>query len=184
MRRLLDGLALAATVAASVTFVVAGLLGVRLLPVLTGSMTPYAPTGSLVLTLPAAGGDVRVGDVIAFRPPAPYEVVGGHPVLHRAVQVGATGSVPWVVTRGDANAAQDPWQVDLRGADVGRAVLVVPHVGRAVAGGAWSTLPLLLGAATLAVAWRLLRTPPHVDHPPSGCAPRTTTPVGGPEAPG
>ena len=35
--------------------VVGAVQGVRFTPVLTGSMTPYAPAGSLVLTVPVAG---------------------------------------------------------------------------------------------------------------------------------
>ena len=73
--------------AAVVAVVVAGVCGVRLLPVLTGSMAPSAPAGSLVLTVPVAGEGVAVGDVVAFRPRAPNEVVDGLPVLHRVVEV-------------------------------------------------------------------------------------------------
>jgi signal peptidase len=115
---------------ATVAVVVAGVCGVRLLPVLTGSMAPSAPAGSLVLTVPVAGEDVVEGDVLAFRPPAPYEVVDGRPVLHRVVEVDTDAEQPWMVTRGDANPQDDPWRVSLAGADLGRAVLVVPYAGR------------------------------------------------------
>ncbi|SDO36183.1 signal peptidase I [Klenkia soli] len=129
--------------------VVVHLCGVRLVPVLTGSMTPYSPAGSLVVTVPVAGEDVAVGDVVAFRPPAPFEVVGGHPILHRVAGLtGAPGS-PLMTTQGDANPTADPWQVSLAGADLGRSVLVIPWVGRLVAGGAGSTLASLAGGALL-----------------------------------
>jgi signal peptidase len=37
--------------------------------VLSGSMEPAIPTGSMVITGPVAASDIRVGDVIAFSPP-------------------------------------------------------------------------------------------------------------------
>ncbi|SDG08202.1 signal peptidase I [Klenkia brasiliensis] len=139
--------------------VVAHLLGVRLVPVLTGSMTPYAPAGSLVLTVPVAGSDIRTGDVVAFRPPAPFEVTGGRPVLHRAADVADTPDGPAMTTRGDANPAADPWRVSLTGGSFGRTVLVVPLLGRVLAGGPVAALSLLAGAAALlAGAGSLRRT--------------------------
>ena len=145
--------------AAVVAVVVAGVCGVRLLPVLTGSMAPSAPAGSLVLTVPVAGEDVAVGDVLAFRPPAPYEVVDGRPVLHRVVEVDTDAEQPWMATHGDANAQADPWHVSLHGADLGRAVLVVPHAGRVLAGGPWSAVAFVCGGAALAGGVRALRGP-------------------------
>lgn len=77
--------------------------GVRVQPVVTGSMAPRLPVGTLVATTPTH--DVHVGEVVLFRPPAPWD---GHQVLHRVVSV--EGGV--VRTRGDANADDDPWTMD------------------------------------------------------------------------
>lgn len=137
--------------------VVAHLLGARLVPVLTGSMAPYAPAGSLVLTVPVAGADVRTGDVVAFRPPAPFEVTGGRPILHRVDDVTVSPDGPAMTTKGDANPAADPWRVSLGQGDVGRAVLVVPLVGRVLAGGPVATLTLVAGAAVLLTGLGALR---------------------------
>ncbi len=145
--------------AAGVAVVGAGVCGVRLTPVLTGSMAPSAPAGSLVLTVPVAGEDVAVGDVLAFRPPAPYEVVDGRPVLHRVAEVDADAEQPWMRTRGDANAQADPWHVSLHGVDLGRAVLVVPYAGRPLAGGPWSAVAFVCGGAALAGGVRAARRP-------------------------
>ncbi|MCO7218777.1 signal peptidase I [Klenkia sp. PcliD-1-E] len=135
--------------------VVGHLMGVRLVPVLTGSMTPYAPAGSLVLVVDVPGTDIRSGDVVAFRPPAPFEVVDGRPILHRAVEV-ADGSM---TTKGDANPDPDPWRVALGRGSFARAVLVVPLLGRVLAGGPVAALSLVAGAAALAMgAGRLRRT--------------------------
>ena len=145
--------------AAGVAVVGAGICGVRFVPVLTGSMAPSAPAGSLVLTVPVAGEDVAEGDVLAFRPPAPYEVVGDRPVLHRVVEVDAGAGRPWMATQGDANPQADPWRVSLHGADLGRAVLVVPHAGRPLAGGPWSAAAFVCGGAALAAGVRAARRP-------------------------
>jgi len=147
-------LVLGAAVAALAT---AALIGVRFLPVLTGSMAPYAPTGSLVLTLPVPGSDVAVGDVVAFRPPAPYTVTGNRPILHRVATLGSEGGQSYLTSKGDANPAADPWQVATDGATFGRAALVVPHLGRVFAGGTWAALALVLGAAALFAGARRLR---------------------------
>ena len=107
--------------------------GVRLSPVLTGSMQSSYPAGSLVLTAEAPASSVRAGDVIAFRPPPPYVTSSGRPVLHRVVTARVLDGRLLVTTRGDANPAADPWTLDLTGARIHRAHGSVPFVGRGVA---------------------------------------------------
>jgi signal peptidase len=62
-----------------------------------------------------------------------------------------------MTTKGDANPTADPWQVSLRGAQLGRAVVVVPWVGRVLAGGAGAVLALVAGGALLLGGLRALR---------------------------
>lgn len=144
--------------ALAVGLTVGGLLGARLLPVLTGSMAPYAATGALVLTVPVDGRDVAAGDVVAFRPPAPYETVGDRPVLHRVAEVGEmTNGRTWMSTKGDANAAVDPWQVSTRNVTFARAVLVLPQLGWLFTGGPMVTGALVLGVAALLLGVGALR---------------------------
>ena len=111
---------------------------VRVEPVLTGSMAPRYPTGTLVAVTPVAPQHLRVGDVVMLVPPPPYRTPTGGPVLHRVVSLrtSADGHV-LLRTKGDANRAQDPWTVDasrggvmrLRASSVaaGRAVELVRH---------------------------------------------------------
>lgn len=163
-RRALSWLPTVATGAltvASLCFLVATLLGVRLLPVLTGSMTPYAPAGSLAVTVPVHGDDVRVGDVIAFRAPPPFRLPGDRPVFHRVVALGHVDGRAFMTTRGDANPGVDPWRVSLREADLGRAVFDVPHAGRLVAAGPFGAVLLLGGCA---VVWFGLARLRALDH--------------------
>ncbi|WP_433200388.1 signal peptidase I [Dactylosporangium sp. CS-047395] len=144
---------------ATAAFAVASLLGVRFLPILTGSMTPYSPTGSLVMTVPVDAAQIHTGDVIAFRPPAPFVVNGGRPVMHRVQSIGTAAGKPFMTTKGDANQQADPWQVSLDGGQFRKAVFVVPHVGRIFAGGTRSTLMLLVGGAAVTMGVRSLRRP-------------------------
>ena len=92
-------------------------------------------------------GDLRVGDVITYRPPESSGVDGM--VTHRVVAVRPAG----VVTRGDAEPRRDPWVVPTDSPDVSRVVFTVPWVGYAyllVADpGTW--LLVLLAAGALAV---------------------------------
>ncbi len=96
-------------------------------------MGTAAPVGTLVITTPP--GDLRVGDVIAFRPP-------GVPrsYTHRVVSVAADGSVR---TKGDINGAPDAWSLP-RSAVTGEAVALLPGIGFGVRG-----LPVLLAGALL-----------------------------------
>jgi signal peptidase len=147
--------------------IVGGLLGARPLPVLTGSMTPYAPAGALVLTVPVTGSDVVAGDVVAFRPPAPYETVGNRPVMHRVAEVDEmTNGRTWMTTKGDANAAADPWQVATRDATFARTVLVLPRLGWLLMSGPLVTGSLVLGLAALLADLSALRSSKRTDPSP------------------
>lgn len=94
--------------------------------VLTGSMSPAYPAGTLVVVRPVALADVRVGDVVT------YQLRSGEPAVatHRVVGVGWTADGEKVLTtRGDANSAADAEpvrEVQLRG----EVWYSVPWIGR------------------------------------------------------
>jgi signal peptidase len=72
--------------------------------VLTGSMQPGMPPGTLVVTRPVAPEDIAVGAVIT------YQLRSGEPAVatHRVVAAGLDGRGEHVFqTQGDANAAPD-----------------------------------------------------------------------------
>jgi signal peptidase len=92
------------------TFLVATwLLGWQLQAVLSGSMSPTYPVGSLLVVGQIDASDVRAGMAIVFEDP----LEPGRLVTHRVV-----GPVPDDAsafrTRGDANAALDPVAVPAR----------------------------------------------------------------------
>ncbi|WP_435741560.1 signal peptidase I [Nocardioides sp. SYSU DS0663] len=72
--------------------------------VLTGSMQPGLPPGTLIVTRPADPEDIRIGEVVTF------QVESGEPqvVTHRviAVRTGGAGT-PEFLTQGDANQVPD-----------------------------------------------------------------------------
>ncbi|MFC8302289.1 signal peptidase I [Specibacter sp. NPDC057265] len=73
--------------------------------VLTGSMRPGLPPGTLAVIQPVDPADIRTGDVIT------YQLKSGEPtvVTHRVVGVGATTHGEQRLTlRGDANNMNDP----------------------------------------------------------------------------
>lgn len=95
--------------------------------VLTGSMRPALPPGTLVVVRPVALDDVAVGDVVT------YQLRSGDPavVTHRVLAVGVRADGERVLTtQGDANDVPDAEPV--REEQVrGRLWYAVPLLGRA-----------------------------------------------------
>lgn len=119
---------LALTVAACLLLAVGPmLLGYRTLTMLSGSMRPLIPVGSLVVISPEPASRLAPGQIVTISAP-----IAGHPVVtHRVVAVVhlADGHVA-VRTRGDRNTAPDPWLARLPGDTVWRYRAAVPYVGR------------------------------------------------------
>src|SRR5881392_380829 len=119
---------------AGVLVALLALVGLGLLPrtgwyrpvtVLSGSMKPSFSPGDMVVVTPEPLGDVRVGQIISYRIP-----VGDHHVQsHRVVKVVRGGARPLVRTKGDANAAADPWTAELHGTTAWRVRAVLPKLG-------------------------------------------------------
>ena len=100
----------------------------RLATVLSGSMAPAMPVGSVAVLVPESPAAVRVGDVLTFQAPTP-----GHPVVtHRVVEIVEAGRHPVIRTKGDANSSPDPWTARLEGDRAWRRVAVVPYAGTAI----------------------------------------------------
>lgn len=101
----------------------------RTLTMLTGSMTPQFPAGSVVIVTPEPVESLRPGQVITFYAPTPDRPV----VTHRVVSVDRSGPKPVVTTKGDANNGNDPWQAAIDGATVWRARGAIPYLGATIA---------------------------------------------------
>jgi len=80
-------------------------MGYSVFNVITGSMEPAIPSGSMIVTRRVDPGAVQVGDVITFYSRDP-ELMGATNT-HRVVDVERTGDGFIFHTRGDANAVDD-----------------------------------------------------------------------------
>lgn len=98
--------------------------GCRSLVVMSGSMEPTVPTGSVVVVKSIPGAAIAVGDVISFHPPEDTARIVTHRVLAVTEQDGKVA----VETRGDANTGSEKWSIDPAGT-VGRVVFHIPYLG-------------------------------------------------------
>lgn len=130
----------------------------RTLTVLSGSMEPLIPVGSMIVVVPVVPEEIGVGDVVTYNAP----IQDGRVVTHRVVQIQQPGRRPVIVTKGDANAAPDPWRAQVSGDVVWRLRAVVPEAGKAITfmrskGAHTATvfvLPGLLALIWIAEIWR------------------------------
>jgi signal peptidase I len=148
------GVALLAAVAIG-TFV----FHMRMSPVLTGSMEPTYSPGDAVITKQVDVHSLRPGDIAVFVPPGE-----SGSFAHRVTTVGTIDGHVVVTTRGDANAAPDPWRATLNQNTVPKVVAVLPVVGRPMTWvhTAWLHAAAIAALGLLLTAFgtrALLRTP-------------------------
>ncbi|MBO0985224.1 signal peptidase I [Rathayibacter sp. SD072] len=139
IRRLLGALAgvLVALLALAgvAAFALSALGVIRLVPVLSNSMAPGMPVGSLAVTMPAAQSEIRAGDVVVFTDPT----ASSRRVIHRVTSVYSEEEAAQLrdhdagelalTTKGDNNAAADPWILTIADDRVWREEAVVPLLG-------------------------------------------------------
>jgi signal peptidase len=118
-------LLLALSVALLVVTMVLPQAGYRLLIVRSGSMAPAMPVGSLALVGPAPATP-EPGEVVTFR------LESGTLVTHRIARTFTLDGVPYIATKGDANAQEDP-AASPASAIVGRLLWARPDLGFVVA---------------------------------------------------
>lgn len=104
-------------------------LGYQPMTMITGSMQPTIPVGSLVVSHSVAPDTLEVGDVISFQKPI------GAPGLdtHRIVSIKSEGRKRFYQTKGDSNTIVDPWVTTFdAGMEAHRVVFHVPYLGNAL----------------------------------------------------
>lgn len=126
-------------------------IGPRLLPyrtftVLTGSMEPSIPVGSMIFDREVDASELAPGDVVTFHPPGH----GAKLVSHRVVRIEKSKAGTFLVTRGDANATADDWRIPASGRGL-RYEFHIPYLGYVV-GGLLTPVGRLV-ALTLAALW-------------------------------
>lgn len=119
-------------------FVLAGmmllptLLGFERYVIVSGSMEPTLPVGSVVYDEVVPVEDLRVGDIITFLPPPEYDI--HDPVTHRIVAIttieeGSSAGARMLTTKGDANDKVDDWRMVPDGPEQARVKRYIPYVG-------------------------------------------------------
>jgi len=130
----------------------------RVVTVLSGSMRPSMPVGSMIIDTPMPRTAVRPGQVITYQAPTDE-----HPIVtHRVVRVIENGGQPVVVTKGDANNGIDPWEAALTNGPAWHMRTAIPYAGYAVMVLRSPTIrhitlgivPVLLAMSWLAAIWR------------------------------
>lgn len=137
-----------------VTLLVLGaalLLNVKPLVVVSGSMEPGIPTGSLILSQKVPVGDLEVGDVVTVPKRAGNELV-----THRIVRIEDAEVGRELVLRGDANDTDDPYGYAVESA--GQHLVTLPGAGYAVAFVQSRSGTILVGATVAVVVILLVGT--------------------------
>lgn len=136
------------------------LMGWTLQAVLTDSMAPTYPAGSLLVVEQIDASDVEPGMAVMYADPAKPNRLVTHRVVSRA-----TGDELAFITRGDANATNDPLPVPAR-AVRGHVQWDISHAGTVLAWLAWPRnliflvgLPALLLVVTEIRARRVAHKP-------------------------
>jgi signal peptidase I len=126
----------------------------RFVPVLSGSMSPRLPTGSLAVATPVPLDRLTVGDVVIYRIP----IGDHHLIVHRIVRIDRAGHTPVIETKGDANSTGDPWRARLSGRSAWVARAEVPLLGYgSIYARSLGPLLLLLALVTVTLSLGLRR---------------------------
>jgi signal peptidase len=108
-----------------IVFALPALTGGSARTVLTGSMSPALPVGSMVVERPVRPSELRIGDIATYVERGPGDA---RYVTHRVVAIDRTAAPITFVFRGDANRTPDP--VPVAAADVrDRVWFDVPYLG-------------------------------------------------------
>ena len=130
--RACSALVLAAGLLFGLLLVLPAALGWQRYVITSGSMTGTYDRGSLVLDEVVPVSELRVGDVITYRPPA-----GAGPeglVTHRIAEISRDKLGRRMFrTKGDANRSADPWTFALPKGEQARVRAGVPYAGFALA---------------------------------------------------
>ena len=89
-----------------------------------GSMEPAIRMGAAVVVDPVAPRAIRVGDVVSLRTGPDLQAIFNH----RLTRIVERDGIPWVETKGDANAAADP-SITSTEHVIGRVSATIPYAG-------------------------------------------------------
>jgi signal peptidase I len=90
--------------------------------VLSGSMEPAIPTGSILVSRTVASDSIIVGDIITFSGSGRDRFI-----THRVTAIDRTNGIVFT-TKGDANNAEDPYPVPAENVE-GKVLVHIPFLG-------------------------------------------------------
>ncbi len=105
--------------------VLPGIFGYYMYHVLSGSMEPQMPVGSLIYVHKEAPEEIGEQDIIAFFSSLEDSGIITHRVIKNNIASGT------FITKGDANEKEDTMPVPYDNF-IGRVVLIIPYVGKAL----------------------------------------------------
>jgi signal peptidase I len=147
--RVVSTLLLAAGVLFGASLAGPALVGWQRYVITSGSMTGTYDRGSLVLDEIVPVSELRVGDVITYRPPADAGPEGL--VTHRIAAITSDPGGRIYRTKGDANSIADPWTFRLADQRQARVRAGIPYAGFVLAALSQRNVRLLLVGAPAAV---------------------------------
>lgn len=102
------------------------ILGYQFYNILTGSMEPAIPTGSVVVVKQVDPEEIQVNDVITFG-----SATGNNLTTHRVIEIYNTSDEIQFQTKGDANDVQDPLRVEAKYL-IGKVIFHIQYLGIAI----------------------------------------------------
>lgn len=158
----------------------------RFVPVLSNSMAPDMPKGSLAIVTPTPAAAVEAGDVIVFTAPDKSRRPVIHRVTHRYGPEAAATIDGWnpdklfLTTAGDNNPGPDPWILVLDETFVWEQHTVIPYAGWPVLSLSDPTTRMIAFGAggALIVTWAMIhiwRRPTPTPEPPTPDTPPVET---------
>ena len=118
---LMTGIVIVLLLAAALIFF-APRFGWQVDTVLSGSMEPAIPTGSILVSRTVASDSINVGDIITFSGSGRDRFI-----THRVTAIDRTNGIVFT-TKGDANNAEDPYPVPAENV-VGKVLVHIPFLG-------------------------------------------------------
>ena len=123
MVRIMRDVILVLGVVATIGFaLLLAVIHIHFMRVVSPSMQPTIAVGDVVVLLPVSTANLEAGDVVVL--PVPDE--GGVMYAHRLTSVREQDGKVVVTTKGDANAAPDPWELQIESGSVPLVVGQIP----------------------------------------------------------
>lgn len=119
---IISGVLVAAVVVLAALLVGVRLLGFQVYAVLSGSMEPNYPVGSLVYVKSVSSDEIEVGDAITF------VLESGTKVTHRVTECTEENGETAYKTKGDANESEDAGLVNYQNV-LGKVHFSIPYLG-------------------------------------------------------